>query len=140
MARTDAQHEAAAEKRFAKEAAAVAKKEAAADVREVADEEQAPATAPSDAAEIKAAAKGAFKSSADYLNRGSWSPTLRPPRQGRNVGGLLTGLALYVVASTYIRYGPEGWKGWLRAKFLNQPWDKGGQGSNSTKKPTKEAA
>ncbi|MGW3926011.1 hypothetical protein [Streptomyces sp. NPDC005093] len=103
------------------------------DVREVADDEQAPATAPSDAAEIKAAAKGAFKSSASYLNRGSWSPTLRPPRQGRNLGGLLTGLALYVVASTYIRYGPAGWKGWLRAKFLNQPWDDGSEAGTPSK-------
>lgn len=109
------------------------------DVKEVddeqaaADDEQAPAAAPSDAAEIKAAGKAAGKASAAYLSRGSWSPTLRPPRQGRNLGGLLTGLALYVVVSTYIRYGPDGWKGWLRAKFLNQPWDDGSQAGTPSK-------
>jgi hypothetical protein len=49
------------------------------------------------------------------------SSPARPPRRLADTGSFLAGLALYTVAVTYVRYGPEGWKGWLRAKFLNQP-------------------
>lgn len=82
-------------------------------------DEQAPA-APSDGAQIKAA----FKSSARSVTRagGSWKPAA--PHKAKTPGSLLTGAALYVVAITYIRYGRAGWKGWLRAKFLNQPMTK----------------
>jgi hypothetical protein len=43
-----------------------------------------------------------------------------------DAGGFLSGLALYTVVVIYIRYGPEGWKGWISAKFLNKPMDGGG--------------
>jgi hypothetical protein len=70
------------------------------------------------------------------------SPTRLPTRVG-DAGGFLTGLALYTVAVIYIRYGPEGWKGWLKAKFLNQPMDAAGgskgKGHGSKKTPTKKS-
>jgi hypothetical protein len=65
--------------------------------------------------------RGAFRDASGSLSRGSWSPTLSPPRRARDVGGLAFGLLLYTAAITYIRYGPAGWKGWLSAKFLNKP-------------------
>jgi hypothetical protein len=58
---------------------------------------------------------------ANYLSRGSWRPTLRPPTRARDAGGLLAGMLLYTGVVTYLRYGPAGWKGWLSAKFLNKP-------------------
>lgn len=62
----------------------------------------------------------------DALNRagaplGSFSPTLRPPTRAKDAGGFLAGLLLYTGVIVYIRYGPAGWKGWLKAKFLNKP-------------------
>jgi hypothetical protein len=48
------------------------------------------------------------------------SPT-KPPTRLADAGGFLSGVALYMVVVIYIRYGPEGWKGWLSAKFLNKP-------------------
>lgn len=45
----------------------------------------------------------------------------RLPTRAADAGGFLSGLALYMVVVIYIRYGPEGWKGWLAAKFLNRP-------------------
>jgi hypothetical protein len=50
------------------------------------------------------------------------SPARLPTRMS-DAGGVLSGLALYTVVVIYIRYGPEGWKGWLGAKFLNKPMD-----------------
>jgi hypothetical protein len=53
------------------------------------------------------------------------SPARLPTRMS-DAGGFLSGLALYTVVVIYIRYGPEGWKGWISAKFLNKPMDGGG--------------
>lgn len=49
--------------------------------------------------------------------------TLTPPKRlsGGDVGGFLAGLALYALVLNYIRYGVDGPKGWLSAKFLNRP-------------------
>jgi hypothetical protein len=68
----------------------------------------------------KTAAKGVNKAGKP-LSKGRWRPTLRPPTRLRDGGSLLTGALLYTAAITYIRYGPDGWKGWLAAKFLNKP-------------------
>jgi hypothetical protein len=53
----------------------------------------------------------------------SFKPTspARPPRHLADAGGFMGGLALYTFVVIYIRYGPAGWHGWLKAKFLNQP-------------------
>lgn len=51
----------------------------------------------------------------------------RPPTRVADAGGFLTGLALYTVVIIYVRYGTEGWKGWLKAKFLNKPLPKKGK-------------
>lgn len=50
------------------------------------------------------------------------SPTLKLPKRldGGDAAGFAAGLLLYTLALNYLRYGPEGVKGWLRAKFLNQ--------------------
>lgn len=66
-------------------------------------------------------ARSAFGKGAGFLSRGSYRPTLSPPRRARDAGGLAFGLLLYTAAITYIRYGPAGWTGWLSAKFLNRP-------------------
>jgi hypothetical protein len=73
----------------------------------------------------------------EFLSRGSWSPTLRPPTRARDAGGLAFGLLLYTAVITYIRYGPAGWKGWLSAKFLNKPLQ--GLPSSSTGGPSKSS-
>lgn len=55
----------------------------------------------------------------------------RPTRA--DAGGFVGGLMLYTVVIIYIRYGPAGWKGWLKAKFLNQPMGaSGGSGGGSS--------
>lgn len=59
------------------------------------------------------------------------SITRKPTMQ--TAGGFLTGLALYTVVTIYIRYGPEGWTGWLKAKFLNQPIANGATGAMGSK-------
>ena len=69
----------------------------------------------------KPAAARAFGKASGFLSRGSWRPTLRPPSRARDAGGLLSGMLLYTVVVTYVRYGRAGWTGWLKAKFLNQP-------------------
>lgn len=50
-------------------------------------------------------------------------PRLIPPRSvnARDWGGFAFGLILHALVVSYIRYGKEGPKGWLRAKFLNRP-------------------
>lgn len=51
-------------------------------------------------------------------------PTLRPPRTpvgGKDWAGFGLGLVLHALIVSYIRYGKAGPKGWLSAKFLNQP-------------------
>lgn len=69
---------------------------------------------------------------------GSFKPTspARLPTRVQDAGGFLTGLALYTVVIIYVRYGPEGWKGWLAAKFLNQPMDGLKESSAKAKAPT----
>jgi hypothetical protein len=67
-------------------------------------------------------------------------PTTLPTRAG-DAGGFLTGLALYTVVMIYIRYGADGWKGWLKAKFLNQPMTTGsgsGASANGSTPKTKK--
>jgi hypothetical protein len=51
------------------------------------------------------------------------TPTLKPPRsvKGKDVGGFALGLVLHALVVSYIRYGKDGPKGWLKAKFLNDP-------------------
>lgn len=51
-------------------------------------------------------------------------PTLQPPRSpvgGKDWAGFTLGLVLHALVVSYIRYGKEGPKGWLKAKFLNKP-------------------
>jgi hypothetical protein len=60
----------------------------------------------------------------------------RLPTRVQDAGGFLTGLALYTVVIIYVRYGPEGWKGWLKAKFLNQPMDVAEMSSTKAKPST----
>ncbi|MEV4557790.1 hypothetical protein AB0K51_12410 [Kitasatospora sp. NPDC049285] len=85
------------------------------------DEEEPAAAGPGRAARAGAAVGKGAQASADYLSKGRWRPTLTPPTRARDAGSLLTGLLLYTVAITYIRYGAAGWRGWLSAKFLNKP-------------------
>lgn len=90
--------------------------------RRIAEEERAAAQAKQDKRAGRRAAVGnAWDSSSGFLSRGSWRPTLTPPSRARDAGGLLAGMLLYTAAITYIRYGPAGWTGWLKAKFLNRP-------------------
>jgi hypothetical protein len=86
----------------------------------------------------KATASNAWKSSTGAITQagGSWKPVA--PHRARTPGSLLTGLALYIIAITYIRYGPIGWKGWLAAKFINQPMTASElAGTKSTASPPK---
>lgn len=62
----------------------------------------------------------------------------KPPTRVADAGGFLSGLALYAVVVIYIRYGAEGWKGWLKAKFLNQPMTSKTDGSVAGKPKTKK--
>lgn len=51
-------------------------------------------------------------------------PTLQPPRSavgGKDWAGFTLGLVIYALVVSYIRYGSDGPKGWLKAKFLNKP-------------------
>ena len=50
--------------------------------------------------------------------------TLTPPKKitASDGAGFLGGLFLYVLVLNYLRYGREGVKGWLGAKFVNRPW------------------
>lgn len=50
--------------------------------------------------------------------------TLTPPKKltANDGAGFLGGLLLYVLALNYLRYGKDGVKGWLAAKFVNRPW------------------
>jgi hypothetical protein len=50
--------------------------------------------------------------------------TLTPPKKitANDGAGFLGGLLLYVLALNYLRYGKDGVKGWLGAKFVNRPW------------------
>lgn len=50
------------------------------------------------------------------------SPTLKPPRRinGGDLAGFATGLLLFTLGVNYLRYGSDGPKGWLSAKFLNK--------------------
>jgi hypothetical protein len=92
----------------------------------------APAPAASPAAP-GAGAPGVLSKSSSFLSRGSWSPTLTPPSRLRDGGGLLAGALVYTGVAVYLRYGAAGWKGWLKAKFLNQPM----QGLPTTTSPSK---
>lgn len=51
------------------------------------------------------------------------SLTLTPPRKlsGGDLGGFVAGLFAYAIFLNYIRFGQDGVKSWLRAKFLNEP-------------------
>lgn len=62
--------------------------------------------------------------------------TLTPPKRltVNDGAGFLGGLLLYILALNYLRYGREGVKGWLGAKFVNRPWtppDDGGADGGS---------
>jgi len=50
--------------------------------------------------------------------------TLTPPKSfsGGDLGGFLAGLVLYTLGLNFLRYGVDGPKGWIRAKFLNEPY------------------
>lgn len=67
----------------------------------------------------KKAIKNAGKSAGDAFK----SATLTPPRRlsAKDTSGFLFGLVLYAVALSGIKYGVDGPKGWLSAKFLNKP-------------------
>lgn len=60
--------------------------------------------------------------------------TLTPPKRitASDGAGFLGGLLIYVLALNYLRFGRDGVKGWLAAKFVNRPWmppdDTGGDG------------
>jgi hypothetical protein len=72
----------------------------------------------------------------------SFKPTspARVPTRAADAGGFLGGLALYAVVVIYIRYGPEGWLGWLSAKFLNKPITSAADATGPTKKSGGKAA
>ncbi|MDR6212180.1 hypothetical protein QE364_003911 [Nocardioides zeae] len=42
--------------------------------------------------------------------------------QSGDVAGFAFGLGLYVLALNYVRYGPEGVRGWFSAKLINEPY------------------
>lgn len=65
-------------------------------------------------------------------------PTLSLPKRpdAGDVAGFGFGLVLYVLALNYLRYGPAGVKGWLSAKFLNQPASKSDLGTDALEQPT----
>lgn len=65
------------------------------------------------------AVKNAGKSAGDAFK----SATLKPPKRlsARDASGFLFGLVLYAIALSGIKYGVDGPKGWLSAKFLNKP-------------------
>ncbi|KAB2809297.1 hypothetical protein F9L07_19855 [Pimelobacter simplex] len=75
-------------------------------------------------------ATGGSASGAGGLGIGSMMPslpdtsslTLRPPRRldGGDLAGFFGGLLAYTLALNYLRYGPQGVKGWLSAKFFNR--------------------
>lgn len=50
-------------------------------------------------------------------------PRFIPPRSTnvKDWGGFAFGLVVHALVMSYIRYGKEGPKGWLKAKFLNKP-------------------
>lgn len=106
------------------------------------DEGAAEGAAPAAAAEGKPKGKGGSRpwpkvgSSKTGPGWGSLRPRspARVPTRAADAGGFLTGLALYTVVVIYIRYGPEGWKGWLSAKFLNKPMASGNQSSDGKPK------
>jgi hypothetical protein len=56
-----------------------------------------------------------------------------------DAGGFASGLLLYTVAIIYVRYGPDGWKGWLSAKFLNKPIDAPKSGHRAVRKGGRSA-
>jgi hypothetical protein len=87
------------------------------------DEGAAPA-APASPAPAKAGKPaGGRGSKAGGLKGAVPTPTLKPPRsvKGKDVGGFALGLVLHALVVSYIRYGKDGPKGWLKAKFLNDP-------------------
>ncbi|MCU1449333.1 MAG: hypothetical protein JWP02_1503 [Acidimicrobiales bacterium] len=51
----------------------------------------------------------------------------RPTAPGGTVveegAGFLLGLVLYALVLSYIKYGPDGVRGWLAAKFFNRPYN-----------------
>lgn len=67
----------------------------------------------------KKAVRNAGKSAGDAFK----SATLTPPRRlsAKDTSGFLFGLVLYAIALSGIKYGVDGPKGWLSAKFLNKP-------------------
>lgn len=105
-----------------------------ADLASAFDEGAAEAAAPSaPAAAGKTAAAGAAKArsgkkrgaaaAAATTARSIPTPTLRPPRTAnlKDASGFALGMVLHALVVSYIRYGAEGPKGWLKAKFLNKP-------------------
>lgn len=72
--------------------------------------------------------------------------TLTPPKKltASDGAGFLGGLLLYVLALNYLRYGKDGVKGWLGAKFVNRPFyppdDSGADGSKDTTSTTEKGS
>jgi hypothetical protein len=110
---------------------------------------QATATGPEDESTGESSGPGRGRRAWDRYRQmgpgwGSVKPTspARLPTRAADAGGFAAGLLLYTVTVIYIRYGPEGWKGWLKAKFLNQPMDPPGgkaKGHGSKTTPTKKS-
>lgn len=85
-----------------------------------------PAAAGGRAARPATARKGAGAKGGGRGGKGGGSipgPRLIPPRstKAKDWGGFAFGLVVHALVMSYIRYGKEGPKGWLRAKFLNRP-------------------
>lgn len=101
-----------------------------ADLEQHYDEGAAQSAAPSAPAAAKAT-PAAAKAGKPAAGRGSIrkavsavpTPTLKPPRsvKAADMGGFALGLVLQALIVSYIRYGKAGPKGWLKAKFLNDP-------------------
>lgn len=55
------------------------------------------------------------------------SLTLRPPRRlsANDASGFAFGLIVYAIALAGIKHGPAGVRGWIAAKFINQPMSRG---------------
>jgi hypothetical protein len=78
----------------------------------------APASAPKGKGKARRAVDGAVGTV-----KAMPSPTLTPPKSvsPKDLGGFALGLVLHALVVSYIRYGKAGPKGWLKAKFLNDP-------------------
>lgn len=92
------------------------------DLEKAYDAGAAPAPAPPAAVPAGKPAAAGGPSLADVA-KAVPTPTLKPPKSvtSKDMGGFALGLVIHALVVSYIRYGKAGPKGWLKAKFLNDP-------------------